>query len=61
MAKITKCNFCRTGTGYAAPRRASIPKELRKLTAPALEALRLLHISIGPYERGLHGLSLIHI
>lgn len=54
-AMIRACRYCHKGIGYWAPTPAEIPKPLRKLSQPIVQALRLFQVNIGKPERAFQG------
>ncbi|CAE7707363.1 pif1 [Symbiodinium sp. CCMP2592] len=52
---VPHCRWCRRDGVASVPTVHSVPRQLRGLTAEAVEALRPLEIDCGPYQRPLHG------
>ena len=49
------CRYCQKGIGYWAPSPADVPKPLRRLAQPVIEALRMFAVNIGRPERAYGG------
>ena len=52
---VPHCRWCRRDDPASVPTVDSVPRQLRGLTAEAVEALRPFEIDCGPYQRPLHG------